>query len=213
MICRNAKSWSRTPSRKRRFCHWKDVIWDIFWSFQGWGTWYQIFGTNISIDWISRKLDRASVSLHVQNSLCKSRQVDWTYRVLSARLSVLRARAESLVHGLPLAVTMQRLPCTFRQVCWTYRVYFARSGMLWCLPQKMLAPCKRSACELYRDHLLDPRSFFCLRKGQQILVECSPRPEVNVDAHSQNLDVQRLSIRSGLRGDPKYSSCVETKTH
>ena len=79
--------------------------------------------------------------------------------------------------------------------------------------QKTLAPCKRSACELFRDHLLDPRSFFCRREGQQILVECSPRPEVNVDVHSQNLDVQRLSARSGLRRDPKYSSCVGTKTH
>ena len=74
--------------------------------------------------------------MHVQNSVCKSRQVDWTYRVLSARLSVLRARAESLEHGLPLGVTVQRLPCTSRQVCWTYRVYFARSGMLWCPPRK-----------------------------------------------------------------------------
>ena len=74
--------------------------------------------------------------MHVQNSVCKSRQVDWTYRVLSARLSVLRARAENLVHGLPLGVTVQRLPCTSRQVCWTYRVYFARSGMLWCPPRK-----------------------------------------------------------------------------
>ena len=46
-----------------------------------------------------------------------------------------------------------------------------------------------------------------------MLAECSPRPEVNVDVHSQKLDVQSLSIRSGLRGDPKYSSCVETKTH
>ena len=148
----------------------------------------------------------------MQNIRCTSRRVDWTYRVLSARLSALPARAESLAHGLPFGVTVQRLPCTSRRVCWTYSVYSARSGLLWS-PQKMLAPCKRSACELYRDHLLDPRSFFCLRKGQQILVECSPRPEVNVDVHSQNLDVQRLSIRSGLRGDPKYSSCVETKTH
>ena len=81
-------------------------------------------------------LDRARASLHVQISLCKSRQVDWTCRVLSARLSVLPARAESLVHGLPLGVTVQRLPCTSRQVCWTYRVYFARSGMLWCPPRK-----------------------------------------------------------------------------
>ena len=150
----------------------------------------------------------------MQNILCKSRQVYWTYRVLSARRSVLPARAESLVHGLPLGVTVHRLPCTSRQVCWTYSVYSARSGLL-CPPppQKMLAPCKWSACKLFRDHLLDPMSFFCLRKGQQILVECSPRPEVNVDVHSQNLDVQRLSLRSGLRGDPKYSSCAETKTH
>ena len=106
-----------------------------------------------------RKLERAKHSLHVQNILRKSRQVDWTYRVLSARLSVLRARAESLVHGLPLGVTVQRLPCTSRQVCWTYRVYFARSGMLWC-PQKTLAACKRSACELFKDHFLETKMFF-----------------------------------------------------
>ena len=151
--------------------------------------------------------------MHVQNILCKSRQVDWTYRVLSARLSVLPARAESLVHGLPLGVTVQRLPCTSRQVCWTYRVYFARSGMLWCPPRKCSPLVRGRRVSCIEIICWIQGRFFCLRKGQQILVECSPRPEVNVDVHSQNLDVQRLSIRSGLRGDPKYSSCVETKTH
>ena len=127
------KSWSRTSSRKRRFCHRKRVVWDIFWWFKGWGTWYQIFGTNISIDWISRKLT-------VQNLLCTPRRVDWTYIALPARLSVFPVRTESLVHGLPFGVTVQRLPCTSRQVWWTYRIYFARSGMLWCPP----SPRKRS---------------------------------------------------------------------
>ena len=148
----------------------------------------------------------------MQRILCTSRRVDWTYRVLSARLSVLPARAESLVHGLPLGVTVQRLPCTSGKYAGR-TAYTLHDQFCFGSPQKMLAPWKRSACELFRDHLLDPRSFFCLRKGQQILVECSPRPEVNVDVYSQNLDVQRLSIRSGLRGDPKYSSCVESKTH
>ena len=151
--------------------------------------------------------------MHVQNSVCKSRQVDWTYRVLlctakrapctrrepCARFALGSNRAEAALHVQASLLDVQSILCTIRHALVP--------------PQKMLAPCKRSACELYRDHLLDPRSFFCLRKGQQILVECSPRPEVNVDVHSQNLDVQRLSIRSGLRGDPKNSSCVETKTH
>ena len=37
---------------------------------------------------------------------------------------------ESLVHGLPLGVTVQRRSCTFMQVDWTYRVPSARSGLL-----------------------------------------------------------------------------------
>ena len=72
----------------------------------------------------------------MQNTLCTPRRVDWTYIALPARLSVFPVRTESLVHGLPFGVTVQRLPCTPRQVCWTYRVYFARSGMLWCPPRK-----------------------------------------------------------------------------
>ena len=54
--------------------------------------------------------------------------------------------------------------------------------------------------------------FFSLRKGQQIIAECSLRAELNVDVRSKNVDVQRLSIRWGLRYDPKYSSYVKTKT-
>ena len=171
------KSWSRTSSRKRRFCHRKSVVWDIFWWFKGWGTWYQIFGTNISIDLISRKLDRAKHSLHAQASWrdvhstpCTAKRVPCTYREPCARLAFWSNRAEASLHVQASLLDVQSILCTIRHALVP--------------PQKMLAPCKRSACELYRDHLLDPRSFFCLRKGQQILVECSPRPKVNVDVHS-----------------------------
>ena len=137
--------------------------------------------------------------MDVQSTLCTAKRDPCTRREPCARFALGSNRVEAALHVQASLLDVQRILCTIRPA-------------LVPPPQKMLAPCKRSACELFRDQLLDPMSFFCLRKGQQILVECSPRPEVNVDVHSQNLDVQRLSIRSGLRGDPKYSGFVETKT-
>ena len=65
----------------------------MFLTFEGWGTCYQIFGTNIAIDWIlrtvfsqlSRKLDRAEDFLHVQ----ASSPLSWTYRKPSAQSGLL----------------------------------------------------------------------------------------------------------------------------
>ena len=51
---RNQNSWSRAPSRKRRFCRRKGFVLGIFWPFEGWGTWNHILGTNILIDWRPR---------------------------------------------------------------------------------------------------------------------------------------------------------------
>ena len=59
---------------------------------------------------------------------------------------------------------------------------------------------------------LELGSIFCIRKGQQIIVGCSPRAQLNVDVCSKSLDAQGFPIRSGLRGDPIYSSWVEAKT-
>ena len=121
MVCRYTKSWNRTPSRKRHFCNWKDAICDIFWSFQGWRTWYQIFGTNISIDWISRKLDRAKHSLHAQASWldvhstpCTAKRVPCTYREPCARLAFWSNRAEASLHAQASLLDVQSILCTIR---------------------------------------------------------------------------------------------------
>ena len=49
-------------------------------------------------------------------------------------------------------------------------------------------------------------------KGRETIIGCSPRAKLNVDVSTNSLDVQGFSIRSGLRGDPKYSSWFGTKT-
>ena len=115
------KSWSRTPARKRRFCHRKNVVWDIFWSFEGWGTWYQIFGTSISIDWISRKLDRAKHSLHVpaswldvQSTLYTAKRAPCTCREPCARFAFWSNPAEASLHVQASLLDVQNILCMIR---------------------------------------------------------------------------------------------------
>ena len=45
----------------------------------------------------------------------------------------------------------------------------------------------------------------------EIIVECWPRPEIHVHVHSKNPDVQRLSIRSGLRWVTKICKLCQEK--
>ena len=122
------------------------------------------------------------------------------------------ARAENLLHGLPLGVTVQRILCTSRRVDWTYKAPSARSGLLWCRPENARHPVRgrRLDCLEFVFGILV--RFFSRRKCQQQIVGCSPRAQLNVDVPSKKLDVQGFSIRSGLRGGPKYSSWVEIKT-
>ena len=107
---------------------------------------------------------------------------------------------------------MQRFFCTSRQVGWTYRAPSSRSGQLWCA-RKTLAACKGAGCaRRLGSNFCIPGRIFDILKGRETIIGCSPRAQLNVDVSTKTLDVQGFSMRSGLRGDPKYSSWFGTKT-